>query len=89
MDAFAVEVPTNALNGLERNPNVEYVEEDAKRYPYSGTTPSTGSPYFAGQLVPYGIKMVQRLINYQMAMGLPATGRFALSIPAMTCSTKI
>lgn len=59
MDAFSVEVRTNALNGLERNPSIEYVEEDAKRYPYSGATPSTGSPYFAGQLVPYGITMVQ------------------------------
>lgn len=59
MDAFAVEVSVNALNGLERNPNVEYVEEDAKRYPFSGTTPSTGTPYLLGQLVPYGIKMVQ------------------------------
>ena len=59
MDAFAVEVSVNAVNGLERNPNVEYVEEDAKRYPFSGTTPSTGTPYLLGQLVPYGIKMVQ------------------------------
>ena len=59
MDAFAVEVPVNAFNGLERNPNVEYIEEDAKRYPFSGTTPSTGTPYFLGQQVPYGIKMVQ------------------------------
>ena len=29
MDAMAVEVPTPALQGLQRNPNVEYVEEDA------------------------------------------------------------
>jgi len=59
MDAMAVEMPAQALNGLSRNPNVEYVEEDAKRYMYAGTTPSTGTPYAAGQLVPYGIKMVQ------------------------------
>ena len=59
MDAMAVEVPARALAGLARNPNVEYVEEDALRYPLAGTTPSTGSPYTLGQLVPYGIPMVQ------------------------------
>jgi subtilisin family serine protease len=59
MDAMAVEVPTTALKGLEHNPNVEYVEEDLKRYPLSGTTPSTGTPYLSGQLVPWGITAVQ------------------------------
>jgi subtilisin family serine protease len=59
MDAMAVEVPTQALNGLARNPNVLYVEEDVKRYPLGGTTASTGNPYMTGQLVPWGIKAVQ------------------------------
>jgi subtilisin family serine protease len=59
MDAMAVEVPTQALNGLAHNPNVEYVEEDVKRMPFSGTTASTGTPYALGQLVPWGIKAVQ------------------------------
>lgn len=59
MDAIAIEVPVQALKGLERNPNVEYVEEDVKRYPLGGTSPSTGAPYATGQLVPYGIQMVQ------------------------------
>lgn len=59
MDAVAVELPTQALAGLSRNPNVEYVEEDVKRYPYAGTTPTTGTPYATGQLMPYGIAMVQ------------------------------
>jgi subtilisin family serine protease len=59
MDAMAIEVPTVALQGLARNPNVDYIEEDSKRYPLALTTPSTGAPYAAGQLVPYGIKMVQ------------------------------
>jgi len=59
MNAMAIEVPLVALKGLENNPNVEYIEEDAKRYPLSLTTPSTGTPYTSGQLVPYGIKMVQ------------------------------
>lgn len=44
--AIAVSVPAAALAGLENNPNVEYVEEDAVREPL-------------GEAVPYGIKMVQ------------------------------
>ncbi len=59
MDAMAIEVPTQALAGLARNPNVEYVEEDALRYMFAGTTPSTGTPYATGQWVPYGIQQVQ------------------------------
>ena len=58
-DAMAIEVPRAALKGLENNPNVEFIEEDAKRYPLALTSPSTGTPYTSGQLVPYGIKMVQ------------------------------
>jgi subtilisin family serine protease len=58
LNAMAVEVPTRALAGLQRNPNVEYVEEDAKRHPYAGTAPSQ-APYTAGQFEPYGIRMVQ------------------------------
>ena len=58
-NAFAVELPTAALAGLSRNPSVEYVEDDVKRYALAGTTPSTGTPYASGQLVPYGIKQVQ------------------------------
>ncbi len=60
MNAMAIEVPVQALKGLQHNPNIEYLEEDVKRYPFaSGATPSTGSPYQSGQLVPYGIPMVQ------------------------------
>lgn len=58
MDAMAVEVPLPALAGLERNRAVEYVEQDVKRYLLSGATPSQ-TPYLSGQLVPYGIAMVQ------------------------------
>lgn len=58
-NAVAIEVPTAAVAGLSRNPNVEYVEEDVKRYMFAGATPSTGVPYATGQLVPYGIPMVQ------------------------------
>jgi subtilisin family serine protease len=44
--AFAVSVPVQALDGLSRNPNVAYVEEDAKRFPLA-------------QTAPYGIAMTQ------------------------------
>ena len=59
MNAMAIEVPNVALKGLENNPNVEYIEEDVIRKPFALTTPSTGTPYTSGQLVPYGIKLVQ------------------------------
>lgn len=59
MDAMAVEVSAAALKGLQNNPNVQYVEEDVIRKPSALTSPSTGTPYATGQLVPYGIKMVQ------------------------------
>lgn len=59
MNAMAVEVPNAALKGLENNPNVEYIEEDVIRKPFALTSPSTGTPYQTGQLVPYGIKLVQ------------------------------
>ena len=59
MNAMAIEVPTVALKGLQNNPNVDYIEEDMIRRPTALTTPSTGTPYASGQLVPYGIKMVQ------------------------------
>ena len=57
-NAMAIEVSAAALKGLQNNPHVEYVEEDVRRYPFALTSPS-GPPYAAGQLVPYGIKMVQ------------------------------
>jgi subtilisin family serine protease len=59
MNAMAVEVPAVALKGLENNPNVEYIEEDVLRKPFALTSASTGTPYQTGQLVPYGIQMVQ------------------------------
>jgi len=59
MNAMAIEVPKAALAGLQHNPNVEYVEEDVVRKPFALTSPSTGTTYASGQLVPYGIKLVQ------------------------------
>jgi serine protease len=49
-DAVAARIPAAALNGLSRNPNVDYIEEDVIREPYGSGT---------GQSVPYGISMVQ------------------------------
>ena len=46
LNAFAVTVPVRALQGLSRNPNVTFIEEDPKRFPMSQSTP-------------YGITMVQ------------------------------
>jgi subtilisin family serine protease len=59
MNAMAIEVPVQALKGLENNPNIEYIEEDVVRTAFSSSTASTGTPYMHGQQVPYGIKMVQ------------------------------
>ena len=56
--AAAVELPSAAVAALSRNPNVEYVEEDAKRYPLALTAPSA-TPYASGQLEPWGIRAVQ------------------------------
>jgi subtilisin family serine protease len=58
MNAMAVTVPNAAVDGLARNPRVEYVEEDVKRYPLALTVPST-APYAGGQLEPWGIRAVQ------------------------------
>jgi serine protease len=44
--AAAARIPAQALEGLRKNPNVEYIEQDAPRYPLA-------------QTVPYGIPMVQ------------------------------
>ncbi|UUZ56093.1 S8 family serine peptidase [Massilia sp. H-1] len=57
-NAMAIEVSAAALKGLQRNPHVEYVEEDVIRVPFALASPSA-APYMSGQLVPYGIKMVQ------------------------------
>lgn len=45
-NAVAMELPAQALKGIQNNPNVDFVEPDAKRYPLA-------------QVVPYGIDMVQ------------------------------
>ncbi|MFN3842699.1 MAG: S8 family serine peptidase [Rehaibacterium terrae] len=39
LDAFAVSVPAQALQGLRRNPNIEYIEPDVVRHPMAQTRP--------------------------------------------------
>ncbi|MBL8327187.1 MAG: S8 family serine peptidase [Rubrivivax sp.] len=56
--AASVELPEAAVAALARHPHIEYVEEDAKRYPMALTSPST-TPYASGQLEPWGIRAVQ------------------------------
>lgn len=46
LNAVAVHLPEKAVTALSKNPHIEYVEEDAKRY-------------MLGQTTPYGITMVQ------------------------------
>ncbi|MES2017163.1 MAG: S8 family serine peptidase [Pseudomonadota bacterium] len=58
MNAMSVTLPAGALKSLQNNPSVEYVEPDVIRTPFALATPSTGTPYATGQLVPYGIPMV-------------------------------
>ena len=37
--AVAARIPSRAIRGLQRNPNIEYIEADALRYPMAETTP--------------------------------------------------
>jgi len=59
INATAAEVPSGEVATLRKNSQIEFVEEDKKRYPFATSTPSTGTPYLLGQQVPYGISMVQ------------------------------
>jgi serine protease len=54
-NAAAARIPEAALNGLSRNPNIEYIEPDVIREPYS-TWSNTSA---GGEVLPYGIQMVQ------------------------------
>lgn len=52
--AAAAYIPDAALEALRRNPNIDYVEPDARRYPFADS-------------VPYGISMVRALEVTQAA----------------------
>lgn len=59
MNAVSIEASGAGLRQLLQNPEVASVEVDVKRYPFATSTPATGKPYQVGQLVPYGISLVQ------------------------------
>lgn len=58
LNTFAVSLPEAALKGIQNNPNVVLVEEDAPRYPVS-ILPSASAVTLDSQTVPYGVDMVQ------------------------------
>ncbi|WP_374585582.1 S8 family serine peptidase [Pseudoduganella sp.] len=58
MNAVAMTIPAHALKGLQHNPHFLYVEEDVKRYPLA-TALATPDAAHSGQLIPYGIPLVQ------------------------------
>jgi subtilisin family serine protease len=60
-NSVAAHIPDGALAGLQRNPNIAYIEPDVLRYPFAlwndDVTPG-------GETTPYGIQMVQAdLVN--------------------------
>ena len=48
LNAYVASMPSVAARGLSRNPHIDYIEADVKRYPF-------------GETVPYGITAVQAL----------------------------
>jgi subtilisin family serine protease len=58
LNTFTVTVPSAALQGLSRNPNVVLIEDDVERYPVE-IMESNAEVSLPNQVVPYGIDMVQ------------------------------
>ena len=54
-NAVAAHIPAQALPGLSRNPNIEYIEIDEIRTPFA----LSDKRLVSGEVVPYGIQMVQ------------------------------
>lgn len=54
-NAVAAVLPEQAIAGLSRNPNIEYIEVDQIRTPMAASDRTLGS----GEILPYGIQMVQ------------------------------
>jgi serine protease len=64
LNSFVVTLPVAALNGIQNNPNVVDIEEDAIRYLYAQDIPAISEflndlPDANGQTVPWGIDAVQ------------------------------
>ena len=60
-NAVAAHIPVGALNGLRNNPNIEFIEEDPKRYPMATN--------FTPEVSPYGIALVQADLVIEAAAG--------------------
>lgn len=58
MNAMAVSMPAAALNGLQNNPHIEYIEQDLPRYPMALYNDDAGNPATT-QLTPYAIYQSQ------------------------------
>ncbi len=58
-NAMAVELSHVGHQRLKRSRNIAFMEQDVRRFPLAASSPSTGTPYLSGQLVPYGIPLVQ------------------------------
>ena len=56
-EAVAARIPAQALAGLSRNPHIEYIEEDVPRYPLATWNDRVRGS--GGEIVPYGVQMVQ------------------------------
>ena len=52
--AVAARIPAAAVQGLSRNPNIEYIEIDPVREPLAWSNTTSG-----GETTPYGVQMVQ------------------------------
>ena len=61
LKSFVVTVPTTALKGLKKNPNIVSIEVDPERYlvPAAKKTVKPGEIPYALSEVPYGVDMVQ------------------------------
>lgn len=67
LSSFVVTVPSQALQGLSKNPNIVDIEEDALRFPISITASETPAASLmdavvdGAQTVPWGVEAVQAL----------------------------
>lgn len=71
-NAVAAYIPERALAGLAHNPNIEYVEEDAIRWPMAVAPSATTwvDTTSNGETTPYGVPMVQaNLVNASNVIG--------------------
>ncbi len=85
MNAVSVALPAAALNALQANPNIDYVEEDVIRTPFALATPSTAAPTRSASWCPT-VSRWSRPTTCPTQR--PSTARCASSIRASTPATK-